>query len=184
MSGKSVLSLPVAALASVIAAHASAQVEGRPSFDERPLVGQPAPNLIGRRAFGTGLIKLDKLRPDNVVVLNFFDSECEFCVDQIPAFNRLAKSFRGRPVVFLYVNLDTGKSMSQIVEFAKENGMEEVELMLPSVRNAIELFKIEYVPKLVFVDRQGIVSHVIVGFPRDFEQQVHATLLRLLSPDS
>jgi len=168
------------------------------------LIGKPAPNLIGRAAFGTGLLKLDKLRRDVVfeldaegkpvkeggkyktrtidyaLVLNFFATYCVPCIKEIPAFNRAARSYVGKPVKFLYVNVDTEATVEQVIRFAKEKGIDGVEMMLPSVKNAIELYKIEALPRMVFVDRKGVVAEVITGFHEDLPKQIDAVLKPLL----
>jgi thiol-disulfide isomerase/thioredoxin len=172
--------------------------------DKDPLIGQEAPNLIGRAAFGAGLIKLDKLKRDvvfeldekgkpikeggkyksrtvdYVVVMSFFATYCVPCVKEIPTFNKIAKSYEDQPVRFIYVNVDTEKTMEQIVRFGKERGI-EVEMMLPSVKNAIDLYKIEHLPRMVFVDKKGIVVQVLTGFQDDLPKQIDEILKPLLS---
>jgi thiol-disulfide isomerase/thioredoxin len=178
-----------------------------PALAADSLIGQPAPNLMGRAALGTGLVKLDKLRRDVVfeldekgkpirvggqyqtrtvnyaLVLNFFATYCVPCIKEIPTFNKIAKSYEARPVRFLYVNVDVEKSMDEVVRFAKAKGI-EIEMMLPSVKNAVEAYKIESLPRIVFVDRDGIVRQVITGFQEDLARQVDEVLVTILPPSS
>jgi thiol-disulfide isomerase/thioredoxin len=178
-----------------------------PALAADSLIGQPAPNLMGRAALGAGLVKLDKLRRDVVfeldergkpirvggqyktrtvdyaLVLNFFATYCVPCIKEIPTFNKIAKSYPDRPVRFLYVNVDVEKSMDDVVRFAKAKGI-EVEMMLPSVKNAVEAYKIESLPLIVFVDRDGIVRQAITGFKEDLARQVDEVLVTILPPSS
>ncbi len=168
-----------------------------------PLLGKRAPLLSGRAGFGTGLINLNKLQNEIVyerdangqpvregnrikfhvekyaVVLNFFATYCVPCVKEIPTFNRLAKSYEGKPVRFVYVNVDTEKTAEQVRDFAKQKGI-AVEMILPSVHYALEAYKIDALPRIVVVNADGIVSHVITGFQEDLAAQIGAILDEVL----
>ena len=172
--------------------------------EPHPLLGKPAPILSGRAAFGTGLVSLNRLRQQvvaerdaqgkavlkdgkpnlrvlsNAVVLNFFATYCVPCVQEIPTFNRIAETYRGRRVRFLYVNVDTEKSETEVRAFAKAKGI-EVEMMLPSVRYALKAYRIEALPRIVIVAPDGVVAHVILGFQDDLEAQL-AELLKEVLP--
>ena len=195
----------VVALAALLAAGPLQGPAG--AAEPHPLLGKPAPSLSGRAAFGNGLVNLNKLRQQvvaerdaqgrpvlkggrprlrvvsNAVVLNFFATYCVPCVQEIPAFNRIAEAYRGRRVRFLYVNVDTEKSEAEVRAFAKAKGI-EVEMMLPSVKNALDLFKIEALPLIVFVDREGIVRQAITGFQEDLPRQVDEILRPMLPASS
>jgi thiol-disulfide isomerase/thioredoxin len=168
-----------------------------------PLIGKPAPLLSGRAAFGTGLLNLNRMQKDIVqerdaqgnpiregdrvklrvvkyaVVLNFFATYCVPCVQEIPTFNRVAKSYEGRPVKFVYVNVDTEKSAEEVRDFARQKGI-EVEMMLPSVRYAVQAYKIDALPRIVVVDPEGVVTHVIMGFQADLAAQIGQILAQVL----
>jgi thiol-disulfide isomerase/thioredoxin len=101
-------------------------------------------------------------------------------VKEIPTFNKIVKSYEGKPVRFVYVNVDTEKSMEQMVRFAKEKGIEGVDMMLPSVKNAIDLYKIAALPRMVFVDKKGVVVQVLTGFQDDLPKQIDEILKPLL----
>ncbi|HKI98463.1 MAG TPA: TlpA disulfide reductase family protein [bacterium] len=172
-----------------------------------PLLGKRAPLLSGRAAFGAGLINLQRLQNEivyekdaqgkpvregnrikvhivrNAVVLNFFATYCAPCVREIPTFNRIAKSYEGRPVKFVYVNVDTEKTADQVREFARSKGI-AVEMILPSVRYAVQAYRIDALPRIVVIDRKGIVTHVVTGFQEDLAKQLGEVLAPVLAqPD-
>ena len=168
-----------------------------------PLLGKRAPMLSGRAGFGTGLINLNKLQNEIVtergangqpvregnrikfrvvkhaVVLNFFATYCVPCVQEIPTFNRIAKSYEGKPVKFVYVNVDTEKTAEQVRDFARQKGI-AVEMILPSVIYALDAYKIDALPRIVVVNADGVVSHVITGFQEDLAAQIGEILDEVL----
>jgi len=170
-----------------------------------PLVGKHAPLLSGRAGFSPGLINLNKLQSEIVyerdangkpvrdgnrikfrvvkyaVVLNFFATYCVPCVKEIPTFNRLAKSYEGKTVRFVYVNVDTEKTAEQVRDFAKAKGI-AVEMMLPSVNYALNAYKIDALPRIAVVAPDGIISHVITGFQEDLMAQMSEILDEVLTP--
>lgn len=171
-----------------------------------PLIGEPAPRLSGRALFGKGLLNLNKLQNQIVyrrdaqgrpiregrklnisvekraLVLNFFATYCIPCIQEIPAYNRVAREYAERPVKFIYVNVDTEKTAAEVRKFAVAKGI-EVEMMLPSVRYALNAYQIDGLPRNVVIDRQGIVTHVILGFQEDLARQIGDILAEVLPED-
>jgi thiol-disulfide isomerase/thioredoxin len=94
----------------------------RPGPKARPELvgrGEPAPQLVlpGLINAPAGrLADIGELK-GKVVVLEFWATWCEPCVDNIPAFNALAEKFRGKPVVFISV---TDESPGAVAEFLKK----------------------------------------------------------------
>jgi thiol-disulfide isomerase/thioredoxin len=168
-----------------------------------PLLGQELPNLSGRGTSGR-LINLKALQRDviylkdaegkpikekgklksevvdYVLVLNFFATYCVPCVKEIPTFNKIAKSYEGRPVRFIYVNVDTEKTPDEVQAFARQKGI-AVEMMFPSVSFALKAYQIETLPRIVIADRKGIVRQVIAGFQDDLTAQIDGLVQPLLA---
>lgn len=172
---------------------------------DSPLLGKPAPILSGRAAFSPGLINLQRLQNQivyerdskgrlkmehgriqmhvvkNAVVLNFFATYCAPCVHEIPTFNRIAKSYEGRPVRFVYVNVDTQKPANQVRDFAKAKGI-AVEMILPSVRYVMQTYHVKALPRIVVVNPEGIVAYDVTGYQKDLAHQLSEVLGKLLPP--
>jgi hypothetical protein len=53
--------------------------------------------------------------------------------------------------------------------------------MLPSVHYAVQAYHIEALPRIVVVDRDGIVAEVITGFQEDLAKQIGAVLEPVLA---
>lgn len=56
-------------------------------------------------------------------------------------------------------------------------------MMLPSVRYALNAYKIDGLPRIVVIDRQGIVTHVILGCQEDLARQIGDILAVVLPED-
>jgi thiol-disulfide isomerase/thioredoxin len=177
------------------------------SAESHPLLGKPSPPLSGRATFSPGLINLNKLQnefitergPDgkplregnrikvrvikHALVLNFFATYCVPCIQEIPTFNRVAKAYEGRPVKFVYVNVDTEKTANEVRDFARAKGI-EVEMMLPSVRYTLEAFKIDALPRIMVLSADGVIVHVILGFQDDLAAQLDSVLVDVVPPAS
>lgn len=168
-----------------------------------PLVGKPFPNLSGQGTSGK-LVNLQQMKrdvefqrdaqgqlikeasgryqtkvTDYVIVLNFFATYCVPCVKEIPTFNKIATAYPGKPIRFVYVNVDNEKSPAEVREFAKSNGI-DVEMMFPSVSYAIQTYGIESLPRIVVIDAKGTVSTVITGFQENLAAQIDGIVKPLL----
>lgn len=53
---------------------------------------------------------------DTVYVVNFWATWCKPCIEELPAFDRLARAERTNPVVVLLVSLDSPKDRTSKVE--------------------------------------------------------------------
>ncbi|MCX6139265.1 MAG: TlpA disulfide reductase family protein [Candidatus Kapabacteria bacterium] len=53
---------------------------------------------------------------DTVYVVNFWATWCKPCIEELPAFDKLARKESGKPVVVLLVSLDSPKDRSSKVE--------------------------------------------------------------------
>ena len=168
-----------------------------------PLVGKEAPVLSGPGRDGK-LINLAKLRRevnfikdadgklvkepggrykteavDYVMVINFFATYCIPCIKEIPTFNKIAESYPDKPVRFLYVNVDVEKTPQEVKRFAEEKGI-AVEMMFPSVSQAVKSYMIESLPRIVVLDTQGKIRTVITGFHDNLTAQLDAIIKPLL----
>lgn len=62
---------------------------------------------------------------DTVYVINFWATWCKPCIEELPAFEKLKKEYRGNRVEIILVSLDfPTKYESQLVPFVKENKLE------------------------------------------------------------
>ena len=203
--GAGIVSLVIALAGSQLAA-----AQGKPAGEERAqptpsaLIGEPLPPLQGPAALGKGLLNLQKytrevefLKGDDgkpifergrpktrlnryALVLNFFATYCAPCIREIPTFNKIAASYAGQPVKFLYVNVDSEKSAEEVKAFARARGI-AVEMLFPSVSQTLKSYQIETLPRIVVADRDGVIRKVVTGFQDDLTAQLQAEIAAILA---
>jgi uncharacterized protein (TIGR03435 family) len=146
---------PILAVAALAAC--GAQPQERPRLAK---TGQPAPELSLPRLINAPAPSLgswDELR-GKVVVLEFWATWCEPCVEYLPELNRLAERFRGEPVVFLHVTDESEADVRAFLEVNKIEGW-----VAPEASAAVfKAFRVYGRPHTVLIGRDGKVA----GFPR------------------
>ena len=148
--------LTLLVLASALAA-CTGQPQERPKLAKK---GLPAPVVSLKKLIGAPaaeLKSLDELK-GKVVVLEFWATWCEPCVDAIPAWNQLEERFRGQPVVFIHI---TDESEAAVLEFLKTrriNGWVAPE----AGAEVFKAFRVYGRPYTVVLDKAGAVA----SFPR------------------
>jgi thiol-disulfide isomerase/thioredoxin len=165
------------------------------SNTHEPLIGKNAPLLSGKKALGSGLLKLTNLMTEvaferdekgkfkevngkyvmqikkNVVVLNFFATTCIPCIREIPSYNKLAEKYKNKPVKFIYVNVDTEVSDQKIARFIARRRI-KVPMMMPNQKDAIKKYQVYSLPRIVIINRHRKIAHEIKGFKEDLETQL------------
>jgi thiol-disulfide isomerase/thioredoxin len=125
--------------------------------------GQPAPEFALPRIDGTpGTLALGPLR-GQVVVLDFWATWCPPCIAMLPEMDALHRAWSDRGVAFLGINSDGGGSTrADIDRFLAEHPMRyPVGLDEGDVGG---LYKVEALPTLVVIGRDGSVRKSFVGF--------------------
>ena len=148
--------LTLLVLASALAACTGQPLE-RPKLAKK---GLPAPAISLKKLIGAPAAELKSLEElkGKVVVLEFWATWCEPCVDAIPAWNQLEERFRGQPVVFLHI---TDESEAAVLEFLKTqriNGWVAPE----AGAEVFKAFRVYGRPYTVVLDKAGAVA----SFPR------------------
>lgn len=167
------------------------------------LEGTKAPMIVGQQAIGKGLIKLSRVTSEfsykkdengklikengkyvfeiqkNVVVLNFFSTTCIPCIKEIPVYNKLAEKYTDQPVRFLYVNVDESADKLKIKRLIARKHI-QVPMMLPNQREVIRKYNVVSLPRIVVIDKEGIIAVVMVGYKEDLEKRLSDSIDRLL----
>jgi peroxiredoxin len=139
------------------------------------LAGDSAPDFALKSTAGPNL-RLSEYRGE-VVMLAFWASWCGECRALLQSFNSLHDSYERIGFRLLSINLDP--QMTQARETAAS-----LDLNFPVLHDARgtvgELYSVDDVPTVVFIDREGYIREVIEGFSRSNQNQYTDRLRALL----
>lgn len=148
---KTILLLSVLALAAC--GKPSGQAPGKSSAGA-PKVGQAAPPLALNKMLRGDLAagKDWKDLRGKAVVLEFWGTFCDPCVENVPHMNDLIGKFEGKPVVFISI---TKESASTVEAFLKDHPMKGNVAAESSA--AYRNYFVRGIPHTVLVDGEGII---------------------------
>lgn len=157
-----------------------------------PKIGQPAPVFSLRDREGA-LISLADLaypgrakrrRPKQVVVLDFFRTDCKPCRKALPELVELHKRFKDRPVrVILVALLEEEEGREKLDRFLNKR-----RLPFPVLVDAYAMAGKKYVakgsgvqiPALFVIDRSGVLRARFSGLASKSKTTIHKTISDLL----
>ena len=77
-----------------------------------------------------GLESLLHKKDDTLRIVNFWATWCKPCVNELPAFERVAQEFSGKKVKVIFVSLDfPGQKERKLIPFVEERNMKNVILL-------------------------------------------------------
>jgi peroxiredoxin len=127
-------------------------------IDEVRAQASPAPDFV-LRSLERGNQRLSEYRGD-VVVLSFWASWCGDCRRSLPQLNDLYARHRDAGLMMLGINLDQDPQRAR--QFVRV-----LELNFPVLMDAdgvvSRLYAVEHVPRIVVIDREGVMRHVYDG---------------------
>lgn len=135
------------------------------------LLGQPAPDLVARGLSGAN-VRLSEHRGD-VVVVSFWSGACNTCRAQLSALDRIAKTYGSAGLTVIGVNLDD--NIARAEKFARAQDV-QFQLLVATAKTTGRDFRVDRLPMIVFVDREGVlrVAH------REFHARDEARYVREL----
>ena len=138
----------------------SATTDGAPP--PSPREGFSAPDF-SLELLGGGQVTLSELR-GKVVLVNLWASWCPPCRAEMPAIERVYRSYKDLGLVVLGVNTTNQDSESAAASFVQEMGLS---FPIPLDRSGAvsASYNLRGLPSSYFIDRQGIIRSVVVGGP-------------------
>jgi peroxiredoxin len=135
------------------------------------LLGQPAPDLVARGLTGQN-VRLSEHRGE-VVVVSFWSGACNTCRAQLEALDRIAKTYGSAGLTVIGVNLDDNSLRAE--KFARAQDV-EFQLLVATAKTTGRDFRVDRLPMILFVDREGVlrVAH------REFKSRDEALYVREL----
>ncbi|WP_428386719.1 TlpA family protein disulfide reductase [Mucisphaera sp.] len=140
-----------------------------------PLLGRQAPPFTLPNMDGEPL-RLNQLKGE-IVVLDFWATWCPPCVAAMPELQKLHERYADQGVRIIGVNLGEDRATAQ--RFIDQKNL-TFDFVLDERRRTSRPYRISGIPQTVFIDREGIVQAVHVGFgpnsPAKYAREIDALL--------
>ncbi|MEQ9455650.1 MAG: TlpA disulfide reductase family protein [Phycisphaeraceae bacterium] len=141
-----------------------------------PLLGKPAPGFTLPNLEGNP-VRLNQLK-GQVVILDFWATWCGPCVVAMPELQRLHEKYADQGVTIIGVNLREDRATAQ--RFVDQHNL-TFEFVLDERGRTSKPYSISGIPQTVFIDREGVVQSVHVGFhptrsPVEYAREIDALL--------
>lgn len=122
------------------------------------LIGVPAPNFQAT-TLDNEKIELSKLK-GQVVVLNFWFTRCQPCIEEIPGFNKLVEFYANKKVTFLSFTYD---SSATVIKFLKQHPFEFKNVADNDEvrRGSFKLFSVW--PYTIIISKEGKIMYMQFG---------------------
>ena len=127
-----------------------------------PREGFSAPDFT-LELLGGGQTTLSNLR-GQVVLVNFWATWCPPCRAEMPAIEKVYRSFKPLGLEVLAVNLTDQDSEAAVTSFIQELGL-TFPIPLDRDGSVSARYTLRGLPSSFFIDRQGMIRSVVVGGP-------------------
>ncbi len=141
-------------------------------------VGDRAAELVGAKDGRGRRVKLKSYR-GKIVVLTFGASWCKPCKKELPAWETLAKKYKGKGVVFLAVNID--KDIAKGKKFVKKARLRAMRAAFEPSGATVESFDPPTMPTTYVIGKRGVVRERHRGYRKGDEQHLSKVLDKLLA---
>ena len=167
-------------LCAVILAMLGLRPAGDPE-EPSPLIGKPAPDVLGGEWINSSPISLAGLR-GKVVLLEFWTYGCTNCRNTLPYLKSWNEKYKSRAFLLLGVHtpeFDSEKPPARVAEAARSLGL-TYPIVTDNSFKVWESYHQAYWPALYLIDKSGIVRycHVGEGGYRETERQIELLLDR------
>jgi len=108
-------------------------------------------------------IKLSNLR-GQAVLINLWATWCPPCRAEMPAIEKIYNEYQDQGLVVLAVNMTYQDAYSDIAPFIDEYGL-TFPVLLDETSKVGTAYQLRSLPSSFFIDRDGIISEVVIGGP-------------------
>lgn len=139
--------------------------------------GDRAADFVAAKDDRNRRVKLKQYR-GKIVVITFGASWCKPCKKELVAWEKLARKYKERGVVFLAVNID--KDVAKGKAFMKKAKLKAMRAVYEPGGTTVESYDPPTMPTTYIVDQRGIVRHLHAGYRSGDEDKLAGQLDKLL----
>ena len=122
-----------------------------------------APPSFQMERYGGGKLALSDLR-GKVVMLDFWATWCPPCQEEMPSLVKLAKEYESQGLVFVAASRDDDDVKEEVVTQFVNRFLPELAPYVVYANDEVAMaFKVEALPTLYFLDRDGKVTDAVRG---------------------
>ncbi len=123
-------------------------------------VGQAAPNFMLTDSAGN-VVSLSEFLGEKAVVVNFWASWCNFCLEEMPDLESVAQEFSDDLVI---LGINNQETVAQGEPFALARGVTYPLLYLPRDDQIVKAYQVLAMPTTYYIDIDGIIVDRKLGF--------------------
>ena len=123
-------------------------------------VGDAAPNFTLTNANGE-VVSLEEFVGEKAVIVNFWASWCNFCLEEMPDLEAVGQEFSGKLVI---LGINNQETVSQGDPFALARGVTYPLLYLPKDDQIVKAYQVLAMPTTYYIDINGIIVDRKLGF--------------------
>lgn len=138
---------------------------GAGGFEAQKLVNKPAPDFALKSLSGQRF-QLSSFKGNRPVVVSFWASWCTPCRMEMPVLRKFYNANRSHNFEILAVSIDEDRTAAE--SFAREQNL-PFPILLDSSQAAAKAFRVDGIPMLFVVNKNGIVEHYHQGLDPNIE---------------
>ena len=140
--------------------------------------GDRAAEFVGVKDARGKRIKLKQFRK-KIVVVTFGASWCKPCKKELPAWEKLAKQYKSKGVVFLAVNID--QDIAKGKAFMQKAKLKAMRAGYEPAGTSVESWDPPSMPSTFVIDQHGIIRWVHAGYRSGDDKKLAKQLDKLLA---
>jgi len=128
------------------------------SLCETLTAGKKAPGFYLTTLEGEKIYLSDLLKEQNVVLINFFRTDCKPCIKEFPLLHDMQKDFKNKKVKMFLIDVEEKDEI--VTKFIKEKNI-TIPVLLDTYKEIFTTYSSEQkVPQIFVIDKTGIVKYI------------------------